>query len=132
MALLTAHTTQESVMAYVLLAIALLLNALANTLLKIGASHLQGTADVSIWLRLAGNPYLLFGLILFAVNVVFYVAALSRLQLSIAYPVMVVGSLLVVVLSSALWLRETVTPLQWSGVALLLIGIMLVTHRSAP
>ena len=119
-------------MAYVLLAIALLLNALANTLLKIGASHLQGTADASIWLRLAGNPYLLFGLILFAVNVVFYVAALSRLQLSIAYPVMVVGSLLVVVLSSALWLRETVTPLQWSGVALLLIGIMLVTHRSAP
>ena len=37
MALLTAHTTQESVMAYVLLAIALLLNAIANTLLKIGA-----------------------------------------------------------------------------------------------
>ena len=84
MALPTAHTTQELVMAYVLLAIALLLNALANTLLKIGASHLQGTADASIWLRLAGNPYLLFGLILFAVNVVFYVAALSRLQLSIA------------------------------------------------
>jgi drug/metabolite transporter (DMT)-like permease len=30
-----------------------------------------------------------------------------------------------------LWLGETLTTVQWSGIALLLIGIVLVTARSA-
>ena len=118
-------------MAYALLVMALLLNAFANTLLKMGASQLRDTADASLLLRLLGNPSLLLGLLLFVINVVCYVAALSQLKLSVAYPIMASGSLLVVVLSSAFWLGEAVTLLQWSGIALLLIGIVLVTWRSA-
>jgi multidrug transporter EmrE-like cation transporter len=118
-------------MAYVFLVVALALNALANMLLKAGAAHLGGLAEPHLVKRVLGNPYLLLGLLLFALNVGFYLAALIRLNLSVAYPVMVAGGLVIVVLGSALCLRETVTPLQWSGIALLAVGIILVTWRPA-
>ena len=118
-------------MAYALLVLALLLNAGANLMLKVGASQLRDSAEVSLLPRLLGTPYLLVGLLLFAINVTLYVAALSQLKLSVAYPVMAAGSLLVVVLMSALWLRESLSFTQWSGIVLLLLGIVLVTSGSA-
>lgn len=116
-------------MAYLLLVLALVLNALANMLLKAGAAGLGGLAGPHLAQRVLGNPYLLLGLLLFALNVGFYLAALTRLNLSLAYPVMVAGGLVLVVLGSVFWLRETITPLQWSGIALLVAGIVLVTYR---
>ena len=116
-------------MAYLLLVLALVLNALANMLLKAGAAGLGGLAGPHLVQRVLGNPYLLLGLLLFALNVGFYLAALTRLNLSLAYPVMVAGGLVLVVLGSVFWLRETITPLQWSGIALLVAGIVLVTYR---
>jgi multidrug transporter EmrE-like cation transporter len=118
-------------MAYALLVLALLLNAGANLMLKVGASQLRDSAEVSLLPRLLGTPYLLAGLLLFAINVTLYVVALSQLKLSVAYPVMAAGSLLVVVLMSGLWLGESLSFTQWSGIVLLLLGIVLVTSGSA-
>lgn len=118
-------------MAYVLLVTALLLNASANTLLKIGASHFNDATGAGLLERLLGNHALWLGLLLFAINAACYVVALGQLKLSVAYPVMAAGSLVVVALSSVLWLGETLTTLQWAGIALLLLGIVLVTARSA-
>jgi multidrug transporter EmrE-like cation transporter len=89
----SAHsiTVQEAEMAYALLVVALVLNALANMLLKAGAAGLGGPSELHPVQRVLGNPYLLLGLLQFAVNVVFYLAALTRLNLSNAYPVMVAG-----------------------------------------
>lgn len=118
-------------MAYVLLVTALLLNASANTLLKIGASHFHDAPDAGLFERFLGNHALWMGLLLFALNAACYVVALGQLKLSVAYPVMAAGSLVVVALSSVLWLGESLTTLQWSGIALLLLGIVLVAAPSA-
>ena len=67
---------------------------------------------------------------LFALNVVFYVAALARLNLSTAYPIMVAGGTVIVVGVSIFALREALTPLQMLGLALLVVGIALVGQRS--
>jgi len=88
-----AHMVQESEMADVLLVVALVLNALANMLLKAGAAGFGGLAELHLVQRVLGNPYLLRGLLPFAGNVVFYQAALTGLNRSIAYPVMVAGGL---------------------------------------
>jgi len=117
-------------MAYAFLIFAILLNGCANLLLKMGVERLRQPADSSLLLRVLENPALLLGLCLFAANVLCYVAALSQLKLSVAYPVMVAGSLLVVVLSSALWLGESLSIGQWSGIGLLLAGIVLVAGRA--
>jgi multidrug transporter EmrE-like cation transporter len=117
-------------MGYLFLIVALTLNAAANVLLKIGATRLGSVEGPGLIGRLVSDTYLLGGLLLFALNVVFYVAALTRLHLSVAYPIMVAGGIIIVVSASALILREAVTPLQTVGLVLLVLGIALVSHRT--
>lgn len=116
---------------YVLLAVALTLNALANVALKIGAAGLPAWNDPTLVGRLFANRYLLLGIALFGLNVLVYATALARVNLSVAYPVMVAGSMIVVVLLSTTWLREPVTWVQLAGIALLILGIVLVTRGPA-
>lgn len=116
---------------YILLAIALTLNAVANVFLKVGSARLPAWSEPALLPRLFTNPYLLLGIVLFALNVLVYAAALARLNLSVAYPVMVAGSMIVVVVLSATCLKEVVTPVQLSGIALLILGILLVTRGPA-
>ena len=116
-------------MAYLLLICALALNAAANLLLKVGANRLGGLGEPELLTRLLGNYHLAAGLLLFALNVVFYIAALTRLELSVAYPIMVAGGIVIVVAGAALALHEAVTPRQAVGIALLVAGIALVGRR---
>jgi multidrug transporter EmrE-like cation transporter len=117
-------------MGYLFLALALVLNATANVLLKIGAARLGGLEEPNLVGRLVTNPHLLAGLSLFALNVVFYVLALARLNLSIAYPIMMAGGVVIVVAVSVLLLHEVLTARQGVGLFLLLVGIVLVAERS--
>ena len=117
-------------MGYLSLALALTLNAAANVLLKIGATRLGGIDEPGFLGRLVSDHVLLAGLLLFALNVVFYIAALARLNLSTAYPIMVAGGIIIVVSIAVFALGEAVTPLQMLGLALLVVGIALVGHRS--
>ena len=121
---------RRSAMAYLFLVLALTLNAAANILLKMGATRLGGLEEPGLFGRLVSNYHLSAGLLLFALNVVFYVAALTRLNLSVAYPIMVAGGIVIVVAVSAFALQEDITPLQTLGLALLVLGIALVGHRS--
>jgi multidrug transporter EmrE-like cation transporter len=116
-------------MGYVFLGIALALNATANILLKIGATHLGSLAGPNFIGRLATNYHLLAGLALFALNVLFYVLALTRLNLSIAYPIMMAGGVAIVVSASILLLQEALTNRQVIGLSLLIVGIVLVADR---
>ena len=119
-------------MGYALLALALTLNAAANILLKVGAGRLGPIHEPDLVARLLGNVHLWAGLALFALNVVFYAAALTRLNLSVAYPVMTAGGVIIVVTVSFIWLREPISGSQALGLALLIAGILLVTLRPLP
>jgi multidrug transporter EmrE-like cation transporter len=118
-------------MGYLFLAFALVLNATANVLLKIGATRLGGLDEPNLAGRLITDYHLLAGLSLFALNVVFYVLALARLNLSVAYPIMMAGGVVIVVAASVLLLHETLTIRQAIGLFLLIVGIVLVAERSA-
>jgi multidrug transporter EmrE-like cation transporter len=117
-------------MGYLFLALALTLNAGANILLKIGAGRLGRLDEPGLLGRLASDYFLIAGVLLFALNVVFYIAALTRLNLSLAYPIMVAGGLIIVVSASVLMLREPLTLGQVIGLVLLVIGIGLIGQRA--
>lgn len=117
-------------MGYLFLVLALVLNATANILLKMGAARLGALGEPGIVGRLVTNYHLLAGLILFALNVGFYVAALTRLNLSVAYPIMVAGGIVIVVSVSIWFLQEAVTAVQMVGLLLLILGIVLISQRS--
>src|SRR6202167_678690 len=73
-----------------------MLNAAAQLLLKAGS---RAIADVpfsfangwTLAARIALNPPILGGLALYVVSVVFWILALSRVDVSIAYPMLSVG-----------------------------------------
>ena len=115
-------------MAYLLLFVALTLNAAANLLLKAGAVHLGPWSGPGFLSRLATNYHLIVGLILFALNAAFYVGALTRLNLSVAYPVMVAGGIAIIAPISVLFLGETLATSQVVGLMLLTAGTILLLH----
>lgn len=117
-------------MGFLFLIVALTLNAIANVLLKVGAMRLGDLAAPGLIGRLVSNYHLIAGLLLFALNVVFYIAALTRLNLSVAYPIMVAGGIVIVVSASVLTLRESISGMQALGLILLFAGMALIGHRS--
>ncbi len=113
------------------LVFALVANATANVLIRWGMKDLQlSLADpVQTARGILLNGRVMAGIVLFAANVLAYAFALSKLRLSVAYPVMTsVGLIIVMVLSFAM-LGEKITGLQLVGTALILGGVVLVASQ---
>ncbi len=115
---------------WVLLGIALTLNASANVLLKVGSKLSDPEATGSVWAKLINflNWPTLLGIVLFAANVLVYRKALDALNVSVAYPIMVSLGLIIVTLAAVYLpvLRERVTLWQLAGMCLIGAGVWMV------
>ncbi|WP_455207489.1 4-amino-4-deoxy-L-arabinose-phosphoundecaprenol flippase subunit ArnF [Kaarinaea lacus] len=69
------------------------------------------------------------GLVSYAVSMLFWMAALARYELSLAYPMLSLSYVLVYI-GAVLWPRfnESVTMLRTAGIVLIVIGVILVTQ----
>jgi multidrug transporter EmrE-like cation transporter len=111
-----------------------LLNAVAQLLLKAGSGALAGielraTNAMAIAGRLVLNAPIIGGLVCYAISVVVWILALSRVEVSVAYPMLSVGY--VVNALAAWWLfDESLSATRIAGIAVILIGVWLVA-RSA-
>ena len=109
-----------------------LLNAAAQLLLKAGTNAI-GQFEFSLanavpvgW-KLATNIPILGGLGCYAVSVVVWIMALSRVEVSMAYPMLSIGY--VVNAALAYWLfGEAVTPMRMLGIAIICIGVFIVAR----
>ncbi|WP_437745551.1 SMR family transporter [Sorangium sp. So ce302] len=117
---------------YLFLIIALVFNATANILMKLASrrvTSMEGLSLVEKGLALVKNYHLVLGLVLFASNILFYVLALKRINLSIAYPIMSSGGFLLISVFSVYFLHETLTALQIGGIVLIAAGIALLAYN---
>jgi undecaprenyl phosphate-alpha-L-ara4N flippase subunit ArnE len=73
--------------------------------------------------RVAREPRVWLGLALFGISAAFYLIVLSRIPLSVAYPLAGMQYLIVVGVSQFV-LHEEVPPLRWFGVAVIMLGIL--------
>jgi multidrug transporter EmrE-like cation transporter len=85
----------------------------------------QVAAPTQTILKVAREPRLWIGLTLFGISAAFWLVALSRVPLSVAYPIVGV-SYIIIVLFSRLLLHEHVPPMRWIGVIVVAIGIAIV------
>jgi multidrug transporter EmrE-like cation transporter len=58
-----------------------------------------------------------------------WLAALSKAPVSTAYPMLSLGYVVVAVVSVA-WLGESMTPVKIAGIALICLGVVLLTRSS--
>jgi multidrug transporter EmrE-like cation transporter len=113
------------------LVFALLANATANVLIRWGMKDMQLSLaqPVATLKGILLNGRVMAGIVLFALNVLAYAFALSKLRLGVAYPVMTSVGLVIVMALSYLLMGERITAVQLLGTALILVGVVLVTSQ---
>lgn len=112
-------------MAYLYLISAFVLNSLANILLKIQAGRGLYLEGINFSL-ITKNIILISSLTAFALNFFFYFLALRSVPISVAYPIMIVITFVLVNSTAYFLLNENINLMQLSGYALILIGLSLV------
>lgn len=121
-----------SALSFMLVLIGVLLNAAAQLLLKAGTNSV-GTFAFSLenalpvgW-KLATEPHIVGGLACYVVSVIVWIMALSRVEVSIAYPMLSVGY---VVNAIAAWylFGEAVTPTRLAGIGIIVLGVYVVAR----
>jgi drug/metabolite transporter (DMT)-like permease len=104
------------------------LTVVGQVLLKLGIKQI-GTVDIgelpSRLPSLLVNPYIFFGLAIYAISAMLWISALSRLDLSYAYPFISLGVVMVFFISFFL-LRENLPPHRMLGAAVVVLGLLLM------
>ncbi|MBS0325382.1 MAG: EamA family transporter [Proteobacteria bacterium] len=121
-----------SAAAFMFLVAGVLLNAAAQLLLKAGTNHLGVltlTADnwVRTFTRMATEAHFIGGAALYAVSLVVWILGLSRVPVSIAYPMLSLGYIVNAVAAHYL-LGEAVTLQRWLGIGVIVAGVWLVAR----
>ncbi len=126
----TKGTKMNIAIIYILISV--MGGAVGQILLKKGMSNM-GSITLSLdqlfnvlW-RMATNPYVFIGLAIYVTGTVFWLAALSRVDLSFAYPF---ASLSYVIMLIASWLifKENITLLRLVGTAMIGLGVLLISR----
>jgi multidrug transporter EmrE-like cation transporter len=109
-----------------------LLNACAQLLLKAGTNRVGefvfSLANVlPVGSRLVLDPYIAAGLGCYVVSVVVWILALSRIPVSIAYPMLSIGYVVNALAAWALF-GEALGPQKLAGIAFIIVGVFLVAR----
>ncbi len=109
-----------------------LLNAVAQLLLKAGTNavgHFEYSAAnvLPIGMKFAFQPYILSGIACYVISLVVWILALSRVEVSIAYPMLSIGYVLNAI---AAWyfFGEAVTPMRLAGIGIIIVGVYIVAR----
>ena len=121
-----------NLISFMLVLAGVLLNAAAQLLLKAGTNGIGAfafTADnlVPVGIKVASNPFIVSGLGCYAVSVVVWIMALSRVEVSLAYPMLSIGY---VVNAVAAWylFGEALTAQRMIGIGTIIVGVFLVAR----
>ena len=110
-------------------------NAIAQLLLRIAmvdSSTASPSQPLLSWvLALVLSPPLLGGLVLFGFSILAWLVVLSRLPVSIAYPMASLGYV-VAALLGVVFLREPVHLLQIIGIIVICLGVGLIARSAVP
>jgi multidrug transporter EmrE-like cation transporter len=109
-----------------------LLNAIAQLLLKAGTNavgHFEFSAGnvLPVGMKLAFQPFIASGIVCYLVSLVVWLMALSRVEVSIAYPMLSIGY---VINALAAWylFGEAVTPMRLAGIGIIVVGVYVVAR----
>lgn len=117
-------------MKWLILLLGISANASASVLIKLAVSaprRFPSLADP--WAALTNWPFWL-GLGLYGLAFLLYAAALARLPLNVAHPILTSGAVAAVAVLSLLVFRE---PFHWTtglGITLVIAGVVLITLRA--
>lgn len=111
-------------LSYGALGAAIMIGVMGQLLLKAGAER-AGEGLLAQFL----NPFTIGGLAAYGLGAIFYIVAIKRIPVSIAFPSVALSYVLVAIAAHLLW-QEALGWQQFAGIGLIAAGI-LVLHASA-
>jgi multidrug transporter EmrE-like cation transporter len=116
---------------FLLILTGVLLNAGAQLLLKAGTNtlghlSLRWNNLIPLAYQVGLEPHIIGGLGCYAISVVVWILALSRVPVSMAYPLLSIGYIINALIAQW-WLGEFVSPMRWFGIFIILVGVIFVT-----
>jgi undecaprenyl phosphate-alpha-L-ara4N flippase subunit ArnE len=117
---------------WVQLSICVLLATAAEIFLKLGASETADLSSAWSWTGLNSlrSGWVWWGILASVVSLFNWLATIRKLPLTIAFPAGNAVHILVP-LSSWIFLGEAILPRRWAGIALLLLGLLMVARPAA-
>lgn len=114
---------------FIFIVIAAIANAATNILLKVVLGRVPHSENVfSLAITLLKSPALYLGGVFFVVALLSYTMALQRVNLSIAYPLLVSTVALTLITVSTIFLHETLTIPKIIGIAFLVSGVWMIAR----
>jgi drug/metabolite transporter (DMT)-like permease len=106
------------------------LNGMAQVLLKKGVGHSkdQGAAPASWWLSLLKNVWVWGWALSFVAATALWLLALSKLDISYAFPLLSTSFILVALLSRLL-LGEFISWKRWIAIIVICLGVILIAAK---
>ena len=119
-------------LSFTLILLGVALNAAAQLLLKAGTNavgHFEfSTANaVPMALKLGLEPHILGGMVCYAISLVVWIMALSRVEVSIAYPMLSIGYVVNAVAAYYLF-GEAVSLMRFAGIGIIIVGVYIVAR----
>ncbi|MCI0591191.1 MAG: EamA family transporter [Gammaproteobacteria bacterium] len=110
--------------AYALLLVAVLFGVIGQLLIKHGMSQRPGyrLGDFMVVTR---DVPVVSGFCCYVISTLLYLKALGSLDLSLAYPTVSLGYVLVIVMSKVLF-KERIIPTRWVAIIIICVGVALV------
>lgn len=117
-----------------LILLGVLLNAAAQLALKegmrrVGYFEFVWANAMPVGLQIAANPFVALGIVLYVVSVAVWLLVLSRVDVSVAYPMLSVGYIVNAVAAYYLF-GEHLTLTRASGILVIVAGVYLITRNS--
>ncbi len=119
-----------SVRELAVLVVAIVFNAGANIMLKAGMKNAGSIAENGIGgmaVRALSSVYFWGGLMSFGIALMFYSVVLSKMKLSVAYPIMTSAGFAIVAVASWLMFQEDLTWQKLAGITVIAVGIWIVS-----
>jgi multidrug transporter EmrE-like cation transporter len=115
-----------------LILLSVTLNAVAQLLLRkamleIGSFSFVADQILAILPRVIVNPYIIGGMISYALSIGLWLTVLSRLEVSAAYPFLSVGYIIVAI-AGYLFFAENLSLFRILGIACICLGVILISR----
>jgi multidrug transporter EmrE-like cation transporter len=121
-----------SLISFILIVTGVMLNVAAQLLIKSGTNaigYFEYTREniLPIGWKLATEPHIIGALTCYVVGVVVWILALSRVQVSIAYPLLSLGYIVNAVAAHYLF-SEAITPSKMIGMGVIIVGVVVISR----
>ncbi|WP_462431553.1 SMR family transporter [Bacteroides nordii] len=115
-----------------IIVISVLLNAFAQLFIRkgmllIGSLTLNIQNIVSLCFKVLTNIFLLSGMTCYAISILLWMVVLSRVNVSVAYPLLSIGYIVTAIMAYFLF-GETLTLQKVAGIIVICIGVWLLTQ----